>query len=65
MYQEKQAHYTGGRVGVHWIGLYDIAGECGKAGGCVRGLIGSGCMIWQEHVVLQMAVCVGSLDQAI
>ena len=44
-------------MGVHWIGLYDIAGECGKAGGCVRGLIGSGCMIWQEHVVADGRVC--------
>ena len=38
-------------MGIDWIGLYDMAGAHGMAGGHVWGLIGSGCMIGQEHVV--------------
>ena len=41
--------------GAYWIGLYDMAGALGMAGGRVWGLIGSGCRIWQEHVVQQSA----------
>ena len=46
-------------MGVDRIGLSDLAGACGKASGRAWGLIRSGCMICQEHVVWQLAVCVG------
>ena len=46
-------------MGVDWIGLYDMAGAHGMAGGCVGGLIGLGCMKWQAHVVWQVALCGG------
>ena len=46
-------------MGVDWIRLYDMGGERGMAGGCMWGSIGSVCMIWQEHVVWQVAMCGG------
>ena len=52
-------------MGVDWIGLYDMAGARGMAGGSVWGVIGSGYMIWQEHMVWQVALCGGRLDQAV
>ena len=46
-------------MGGDWVGLSDMAGAHAMAGDHVWGLIGSGCMIWQEHVVWQVAVCGG------
>ena len=46
-------------MGVDWIGLYDMARALGMAGGSGWGLIGFGCMIWQDHVVWQVAMCGG------
>ena len=52
-------------VGVDWIRLYDMAGAHGMAGGRVWQLIGSGCTIWQAHVVWQVAMWGGRLDRAV
>ena len=46
-------------VGVNSIGLYDVAGAHELAGGHVWGLIGLGCMMWQEHMSWQVAMCGG------
>ena len=44
-------------MGVDLIRLYDVAGAHALAGGHVLGLIGSGCMMWQKHMILQVAMC--------
>ena len=44
---------------VDWIGLYGVAGAHDMAGGHVWGLIGSGCIMGQEHMFWQVTVCGG------
>ena len=46
-------------MGVDEIGLYDVAGAQELAGGCVWRLIGFGYMMWQVHMIWQVAMCGG------
>ena len=39
--------------------LYDVAKTQELAGGHVWGLIGSGCVMWQEDMIWQVALCGG------
>ena len=38
--------------------LYDVARAHELAGGRVLGLIGLDCMMWQEHMMWQVTMCV-------
>ena len=42
---------AGGCVGADLIGLYDVIEVHDMTGGHVWGLIGWGCMVWQEHMI--------------